>query len=72
MSTKPPSRDLEELLNTIHERLLVIQVQMDKNQNHQIAMEARNDSIQSSLNLLMDQASSIPPTFEAIHLNPVT
>ena len=58
MPPKPQTKDLEEILHSIQERLECIQVQMEDNHTCQTAMEAYNDSIQSTLTFPMNQISS--------------
>jgi len=54
MPPKPQTKDLEDTLNSIQERLSAIQFQLDEHQNRQTTMEAKNDSIQYTLTLFLD------------------
>jgi len=59
MAPKLQAKDLEDILNSIQEHLSALQFQMDEQQTRHATMEARNDSIQSTLTLLLDH--TIPP-----------
>jgi len=43
MPHKPQSKDLEDLLQAIQDRLIVIQYQMQANEARQTTLEAHND-----------------------------
>jgi len=59
MPPKPPSKDLEEVLHNIQERLAVIQIQLDENNNQQSTLEARNDHLHSNFPSLLYQVASL-------------
>ena len=60
MSSNSQSKDSEEILQAIQD-LTSIQSQMEANETCQTNIEARNDLIQSSLTMLRDHVSSLPP-----------
>jgi len=64
---KPQTKDLEEILQSIQERLSCIQVQMEDNHNRQAAMKTNNDSVQSTLTFLMNQIPSTHPDENTSH-----
>jgi len=59
-ASQTQTKDLEEILHSIHERLAAIQVQMEETRTSQASLEARNESLHSTDTLLIDQVSSIP------------
>jgi len=59
MPPKPQTKDLEEILHSIHERLVAIQDQMEETHTRQASLEARNKSLHSTVTFLIDQVSSI-------------
>jgi len=59
MAPKLQAKELEDILNSTQERLSALQFQMDEQQTRHATMEARNDSTQSTLTLLLDH--TIPP-----------
>jgi len=56
--SKTQTKDLKEILRFIQERMSSIQIQMEDNHTRQIAIEAHNSSIQSTLTFLMNQIPS--------------
>jgi len=61
MPPKPQSKELEDILNAIQNRLTAIQTQMETQEQCQSALETKNESLHSSLSFLIDQVSSLPP-----------
>ena len=55
MPPKPPSKNLEEVLNNIQAHLMVIQSQLEDNTSRQSTLEAKNDHFHSTFMSLLDQ-----------------
>ena len=60
MPSKSQSKDSEEIFHAIQD-LTTIRSQTEVNETCQTNIEARNDLIQSSLTMLRDDVSSLPP-----------
>jgi len=61
MPPKPQSKDLEDLLQAIQDRLTTMQTQMEATEARQTNLEAHNDLLQSFFAMFQDHVSTLPP-----------